>query len=283
MFDFPIIDSHFHIWDIDILRYPWLDSRGILNQSYSLAQYKEAMDKWNIEGSIYVEVTSTDYVKEVEYVTEQMKSNGQIKGIISWCPLEKTDIIEEELKRLIKNPMVKGVRRMLKKAGNPKLCLDPGFIEGMRLLPKYNLVYDMGIIPELMDNVYEMMKVCPDTKIVLEHCAEPDIKGHGFDYWAERMEKMAKLPNVYCKLSGFLTKADYENWTIEDLRPYMEHTIKTFGYDKVMFGSDWPPVVQVSNLKTWLDICEEVFKDETEENLRKIFRENAIKFYQLDV
>ena len=281
MFDFPIIDSHFHIWDINNLRYPWLDNRGILNKTYLFPEYQKQFKGWNLEGSIYVEVTSTDYVREADWVSEQAAEYKQIKGIVSWGKVEDRNF-EADLERMQANPMIRGVRRMLKKAENrEELCVSTPFINGMRLLPKYGMIYDMGIVPELMDTACEMMKQCPDVRFVVEHCAEPDIANNGFDYWAKRMTKMSELPNVYVKLSGFLTKVNRERWGIDDVRPYMMHAVERFGCDRVMFGSDWPPVMQVSNIKTWLEICEEVFGGESRENLEKIFGKNAISFYGL--
>ncbi len=282
MFSFPIVDSHFHIWDLNNLRYPWLDTRGILNNTYLFSDYLKQYDGWELEASVYVEVTSTDYKKEADWVSEQAKTYNQIKGVVSWGKVEDPDF-EADLARMQKNPLIKGVRRMLKKAeSREQLCVSAPFIKGMRLLPKYNMIYDMGIVPEIMDSACEMIRQCPDVKFVVEHCAEPDIKGGGFDFWAEGMTKMSALDNVYIKLSGFLTKADRQKWTVDDLRPYMEYAVEKFGYDRVMYGSDWPPVIQVADIKTWLEICEQVFEGESRGNLEKIFRKNAISFYGLD-
>ena len=281
MLDFPIIDSHFHIWDINELRYPWLDNRDALNKPYLFADYEAATGDIEIEGAVYVEVTSTDYIKEVDWVSAQAKKHEKIKGIISWCQLENEAAIDAELIRLSENPLIKGVRRMLKKEPNTELCLTQSFIDGMRLLPKYNLVYDMAILPSLMDNAFKMMQQCPETKFVLEHCGEPDIKNNGFDFWAEKIGRISELPNAYCKLSGFVTKADPNNWTVDDLRPYMEYAVDKFGFDRIMFGSDWPPVTQVSTLYDWIGIIQKVFKGETQSNMEKLFRLTAKSFFSL--
>ena len=214
--NFPIIDSHFHIWDVNALSYPWLDNRVKLNKPYLFADYELETEGLDIEGTVYVEVTSTDYMKEIEWVSGEAKKNVKLKGIISWCPVENKSLIKAELERLSTNSLVKGVRRMLKKDPDPELCLRPSFIEGVRLLPDYGLVYDMAILPGLMDNVYEMLKQCPNVKFVLEHCGEPDIKNNGFEVWSSNISRISALPNVYCKLSGLLTKADSEKWTVED-------------------------------------------------------------------
>ena len=279
--DFPIIDSHFHIWDINAIRYPWLDNRPALNRPFLFSDYARAMEGQQLEGAVYVEVTSDDYIGEVEWVTEQARENPQIKGIISWCAVEDTQNIQSELERMQKNPLIKGVRRMLKKAPDPKLCLSAEFIEGMRLLPKCGMVYDMAILPAYLEDVYTMMRQCEDVKIVLEHCAEPDIKGGGFEPWARGIAQISELPNAYCKLSGFLTKADPQNWTTETLRPYMELVVERFGFDRVMFGSDWPPVTQVTSLGKWIDIIFEVFEGESSDNMSKLLGGTAKEFFNL--
>lgn len=280
----PVVDSHFHVWDLDHLRYPWLDNRGALNRSYSFEEYLRDAEPWRVDGAVYCECTSVDYRREVQYVIDQAKLHPQIKGAVSWVCLEDAAHIDAELERMRNEPLIRGVRRMLKKAPKPEeLCLSKPFIDGMRLLPKYGLIYDLGIVPCLMEPCYEMMKQCPNTKFVVEHCAEPDILGGGFSEWAKGMEKFSRLPNVCVKVSGFMTHVDPQNWTVDDMRPYFELVIEKFGYGRVMYGSDWPPVNQTANLRVWLGVCEEVLRGEPEENKRRFFRETAVEFYGLNM
>ena len=279
--NYPIIDSHFHIWDTKALRYPWLDNRPALNRPFLFQDYVRAMEGLPLEGAVYVEVTSEDYVREVEWVTEQAEENPLIKGIVSWCALEDRQSIRAVLENMQHNPLIRGVRRMLKKAPDPKLCLSTAFIEGIRLLPQYGLVYDMAILPAHLQDVYTMMRQCEDVKIVLEHSAEPDIKGDGFETWARDLARISELPNAYCKLSGFLTKADPKTWKTETLRPYMEFVVEKFGFDRVMFGSDWPPVTQIASLRKWIDIIQEVYVGESSENMCKLFSGTAKGFFNI--
>jgi L-fuconolactonase len=281
MSDFPIIDSHFHIWDTNILRYPWLDNRGILNKPYLLDDYSKATAGLNIEGMVFVEVSSTDYLKEVEWVSGEAKRNGKLKGIVAWIPLEKGDNVKADLENLCSNPLVKGVRRMIKKEPDIDFCVRQPFIAGMRILPQYDLVYDMAIMTKHMDNAYSMIKQCPDVKFVIEHCGEPDIKNNEFDFWSEKMGKISELPNVSCKLSGFVTKADHHNWQAEELKPYIEFIITKFGFERVMFGSDWPPITQAADIKKWVDVIETALAGEAKENLEKLFYSNAKSFFGL--
>lgn len=278
-----IVDSHFHIWDLEYLRYPWLDNRGILNRSYLFDEYKKSAGKYTIDTAIYCECSGADYRREIQYVSEQAAIHPEIRAAVSWCKLEDKENIIAELERLQADPIVKGVRRLLKKApAREELCLSEDFIHGMHLLPKYDLVYDMGIVPCLLKPCGEMMSKCPETKFVVEHLAEPDPSADDYEEWAKGIDLIAPLPNVSVKISGLTTHIKDENNALAEVRPYFEYALEKFGFERVMFGSDWPPVNQRSSLEKWIDICFEILSGESEENKLKFFRTNALDFYGIE-
>lgn len=278
---YPIIDSHFHIWDTRILRYPWLDECLVINKPFLLTDYAKALEGIHLDGAVYVEVTSTDALREIEWVTEVAHADPLIRGIVAWCAIEEKENIHAVLEQMAQNPLIKGVRRMLKKAADPKLCISDDYIEGLRLLPQYGFVNDVAVLPSYLPDVYTAMKQCEEVKFVLEHCAEPNIKDNDFASWSKDIERISKLPNAYCKLSGFITKADPANWSAETLRPYIEFVVEKFGFNRVMFGSDWPPIMQVAEMKKWIDTILEVLAGETDENMNAIFNGTASAFFGL--
>jgi L-fuconolactonase len=281
MIDFPIVDSHFHIWNKDKLRYPWLDNRGVLNQNYLIEDYNRACGGYQIEKMVYVEVTSTDYRKEVQWVCSVAKEDPRLQAVVSWAPLDKGDAATAQLDELARNPLVRGIRRMIQKEPDIEFCLRPDFIKGVNLLSRYGLIYDMGVLPFQLENVIKFVRQCPNIPFVIEHIAQPDIKGGMFEPWAELIKEISRMPNVHCKMSGLITKADWERWKKEDLKPYVDHVMACFGLDRIMYGSDWPPINQVTTIPIWIETLDWALGEISVDQRRKIFHDNAVKFYGL--
>ncbi len=126
-----------------------------------------------------------------------------------------------------------------------------------------------------------LIKQCPDVNFILDHCGNPDIKNRDYSSWRERMREVAGLPNVACKISGIVVNTNIENWAVEDLRSAVEHVIECFGWDRVMFGSDWPVCTLAASFKQWFDALLFLTRDAGEENQRKLFRDNAERVYRL--
>ena len=142
--------------------------------------------------------------------------------------------------------------------------------------------FDICIRDHQLPVAIELVKACPEVSFILDHCGNPDIKNRNYEVWRERIVEIASLPNVAIKVSGIVVNTDIENWTVEDLRPAVEHVIASFGWDRVMFGSDWPVCTLAASYRQWFDALNFLVKDASEENKRKLFKENAVKFYRLD-
>lgn len=283
MLKFPIIDTHVHLWDPREITYEWQHDLPALNRPFLPADYREACGEHEVEKMVFLEcdVGAAQHLKEADWVTSLVANESRISGIVAGASLEKGEAIRDALAELKKNPLVKGVRRITQGEDDRAFCLRPDFVKGVQLLPEYGFSFDICIMHEQLANTTRLVELCPDVSFILDHIAKPDIKNGMLDPWKEELQRLAACPNVVCKLSGLVTEGDHENWTREDLVPYIEHVVETFGFDRVLFGGDWPVVTLASPLHQWMDTVQEILRGVDESNLRKLFRENAESTYRL--
>jgi L-fuconolactonase len=281
MIDFPIVDGHVHLWDVNKLRYPWLDDIPEINRTFLPEDYSIACGPIKVEKIVFMqcECLPSQYKEEVEWVTGLAKDEPRIKGIISWAPMEKGRAVLPELEKLKENKLVKGVRRIIQYEEDLEFCLKPDFIEAVNLLPELGLTFDVCISYKHNKNVVKFMERCTDVKMVLDHIGKPDIKNNMLEPWRSEIREMAKFGNLFCKVSSLATEADHKNWTAEGLRPYAETIFEFFGMDRLLYAGDWP----VSSLAATLPVCvetiETLLKGTPKADLKKLFHDNAERFY----
>jgi L-fuconolactonase len=281
---FPIIDSHVHLWDPSMFRIPWLDKVPSINKPLDLADYDAAIAGIDVEGLVYlqVEVAPPYALLEARDLVTLSKSDPRIKGIVPWAPLEYGEQVRYFLEELVKlGPGIKGVRRIVQDEPDPEFCLQPGFVRGNQLLAEYGLSSDICCTYKQLAQNVELVRQCPETQFILDHIAKPNIRGEEFEPWASQMRELASLPNVVCKISGAATEADHATWTTSDIEPYVRHALEVFGEDRVVFGSDWPVITLASPYARWVKTLEELTQDLSEGAKRKLWSENAKRFYRL--
>ncbi len=285
MMKIPIVDTHLHIWDVRKFHYPWLENEPYLNKTFTMKDYKKASDKVEIEKIVFVqcECDPVQYKEEVKWVTDIANNEDErIEGIVAFAPLEKGAAVEEDLEELKKNKLVKGVRRIIQYEEDLEFCLKPDFIKGVKLLEKFDMTFDICISDKHNKNVIKFIeKVGDGVRMILDHIGKPNIKDHKLDPWREEIKEIAKFPNVFCKVSSLASEADWEKWTMEDILPFGEHIFECFGFDRTVFGSDWPPAGRAADFYQSIEIVEEVIKDVSEKYKSNLFYNNAIKFYKL--
>lgn len=280
---FPIIDSHLHLWDENYLNYPKLSSMPMLNRSYLLSDLMEATKSLHLEAYVFVQsgCEESQSLAEVNWVTDLSKRDARIHGIIAHASLELGNEIRPYLEILKNNHLVKGVRRLLILEKND-FCLQEKFLEGVKLLSEFNFSFEIGIHADQLSSAIRMVEQCPQIKFVLEHLGNPSMATKELDVWQKRISELAAFPNVWCKISRLITEQT-QNWSSEDLKPYIFHTVKEFSYDRVMFGSDWPVVNIASSYAHWVHILYDllIHHGASENELKKIFYENAKRYYEL--
>jgi L-fuconolactonase len=285
MIDFPIIDSHIHLLDQKRFGYAWSSGAPKLKRDWTADDLAASATPYTIEGFVFVEVDvdMPQYLDEADWVDGLAARDTRILGAVVCLPLERGKALEPEIARIAKLRTTRGVRRLIQNQSDPEFVLKPGFLEAVKLLAKYDLAFDICIFHNQLPNTLEMIRRCPEVKFVLDHIAKPAIKAGAMDPWREHIRQMAGLPNVVCKLSGLTTEADHQAWTRDHLRPYIDHVVACFGPDRVMYGGDWPVSELAGAYTKWLEALDWATASLSREDKRKLFRNNAIKAYRLNV
>ena len=281
--NFPITDSHLHLWDEKNLDYPWLKTMPTLERSFLLSDLMEATKSLHLESIVFMQsgCEEKQSLEEVKWVSELAKRDARIQAIIAHAALELGEDVRTHLTTLKKNKLVKGVRRTLNTEKND-FCLQEKFIQGVKLLPEFNFSFDVCVGAQQLPSVIRMVEQCPEVKFILEHLGNPTIAEKELERWQAQVSQLAAFPNVWCKLSR-LIREDQPVWSSEDLKPYIYHAIKEFSYDRVMFGSDWPVVNLAASYSHWTHTLHDllIHHNASEEELKKIFHSNARRCYDL--
>lgn len=283
MLNFPIVDTHVHLWDPAMLRYPWLDGIPLLNKPYLLEDYQRACANVQVEKMVFLqcECEFSQFMDEADWVISLAAQDPRIEAIVPWAPLEKGDAARADLERLAENRLVKGIRRIIQFEPDMEFCLRPDFLKGVQALPDYHFSFDICISHIHLANTIKLVRQCPNVQFVLDHIAKPDIKNQVFEPWRREVKTLSEFPNVWCKVSGLVTEADHQRWKNEDLKPYLDHVIECFGFDRVMYGGDWPVAYQAAKYPQWVETLAWAVSGCSELELQKLFRTNAIEFYRL--
>ena len=281
--DFPIVDTHVHLWDPRKLRYPWLGELPTLNKPYLLDEYREATASLDVGQMVFLQCDCdwSQCLDEARWIAELAESESRLQAIVAAAPIEQGQACRGILESLKEIPLVRGVRRLLQVESQLDFCLQPDFLNGLQVLGELELSFDICLNHLQLANGVRMVEQMPQVSFILDHIGCPDIKGAMEEPWTTNISELASLPNVVCKISGMITVADHESWTREQLKPYVDHVIDCFGFDRVLFGGDWPVVTLAGSYKQWFEALLWALEGSTDEQLRKLFRDNARRVYRL--
>lgn len=284
MLNFPIVDTHVHLWDTKLLKYPWLSNIPLLNRPYLLADFDAQRGAVEVAQMMFVQAGAVDSqsLAEAEWVTQLAAEDGRITGIVAQAPLEQGTAVSSHLETLSQNPLVKGIRRLIQSEPDPAFCLQPDFVQGVQLLPQYEFSFDICIVHPQLASIIKLVAQCPNVQFVLDHIGKPNIKDQLFEPWRREIKMLSLFSNVSCKLSGLVTEADHARWQSEDLKPYIDHIIHCFGFERVMFGGDWPVSRLASSYPRWVETLAETVAGCSEAEMKQLFVENGRRFYRLD-
>ena len=282
MANFPIVDTHVHLWHPKQLRYAWLKQVPLLNRPFLLKDYNDAIGDLEVESMVFVQCDThpDDGLKETSWVTSLAARDPRIRGIVAWAPLEVGNCVAAFIEKLAEESLVKGIRRLIQ-GESVDFCIQPNFIDGVKTLSRHGLSFDLCIFHPQLANAIRLVEQCPDVQFILDHIGKPDIKNQLFEPWKQEIKVLADFPNVHCKISGVVTEADHDNWSLADVQPYIDHVIACFGFDRVIYGSDWPVSTLATDYRRWVETLQESVSGCSPEELRKLFHDNAVRFYRL--
>jgi L-fuconolactonase len=280
---FPIVDSHVHLYDPAHLSYPWLKRVPRIDRRYDLADFDRCRGGVEVDAIVFAEVAVGPglHVEEAAWVQALAEGDPRLKGMIAHAPMEKGPAVVEDLERLRTFPTLRGIRRLIETEPDPSFCLEPPFVEAVRLLAQHDLTFDICVKHWALTFGLELAKRCPHTRFVLDHIGKPGIRQRLWEPWKSQIRELSRLPNVVVKVSGVVTEADHAAWTKEDVKPYVEHVIECFGFHRCMYGSDWTVSELTHEYPDWVAILDEVTAGASEDERRSFWRGTAIGTYRL--
>ncbi len=273
------IDAHQHFWKYEPVKHAWIDnSMSVIRQDFMPSDLKKVYGENGIDGCVAVQADQT--LEETNFLLWLSGKYEFIKGVVGWVDL-RDDKIDKALEEYSQHEKVKGFRHIVQGETDHDFLLRSNFMRGISYLEKYSFVYDILIFPHQLGAALEFVKRFPQQKFVIDHMAKPNIKDGYFDGWAVLMKEIALQENVYCKLSGMITEADYNSWTPEQIIPYMDLVLSAFGSDRIMFGSDWPVCLVAGGYAEVKHLVADFISKLSHFEQAKIMGTNAVQFYNL--
>tara|TARA_R110002126_G_scaffold291782_1_gene458030 strand:+ start:57170 stop:57997 length:828 start_codon:yes stop_codon:yes gene_type:complete len=274
-----IIDSHQHFWQYEPVKHSWIDDEmAVIRRDFLPSDLQKVYQENGVDGCVAVQADQT--LAETDFLIDLASKNDFIKGIVGWVDL-RSNAVEADLEKYSHHQKVKGFRHVVQGESDHNFLLRPNFLNGISALEKHNFTYDILIFPHQLGATLEFVKKFPNIKFVIDHIAKPYIKEGFFDGWANQMKAIAKHENVYCKVSGMITEADYKTWTRAQLHPYIDLVFNAFGTSRILFGSDWPVCLVAGNYQQVKEIVTNFISKFSQAEQKAIMGENAIKFYNL--
>jgi L-fuconolactonase len=276
----PVVDSHQHFWDPQCFEYAWMSPKvQPLVRAFLPPDLQPILAAAGVDCTILVQAISS--ASEARWLLELASEHEFLAGVVAWCDLRSPDL-GALLDELQMHRKFKGVRHQIENEPQEDWMLQDSVMAGFMELERRGIPYDMLVRPEHLKHLRVVRDRCPTLKLVIDHIAKPDIAGHVFDPWAEELERTALLPDTYCKLSGMSTQANWSEWNIDDLRPYVQHVVKSFGYDRVMFGSDWPVCLLAASYEQTMIALKQALGSLSQAQQALVWGGNACSFYHLE-
>jgi L-fuconolactonase len=272
------IDSHQHFWRYNSVEHQWMtDAMGAIKKDFLPKDLKPVLKESNIDGSVLVQATQT--YSETGFLLKMAEESDFIKGVVGWIDL-RADNILDQLDECQKFNKLKGFRHILQ-SEDPGFMLQPAFLRGISALKEFGFTYDILIYPKHLPAALKLVEKCPEQFFVIDHLAKPFIKDGSITKWQNGIAALASHDNVYCKISGMVTEADWKNWKYDDFTPYMDIILYYFGIKRIMYGSDWPMCLVAASYNDVMQIVRDYFVSFSASDQQLFFGENAMSFYQL--
>ena len=276
------IDAHQHFWIYNSSEYGWIDDRmNVLKRDYLPGDLKSELAGTTFSGTVAVQARQS--AEETRWLLQLAGQFDFIKGVVGWIDLCSEGTMRRQLDEFCKSEKLVGVRHVVHDEPEDDFMLRDDFLKGISLLKDYKLTYDLLLFPKHLPAASKVVSMFPEQKFVLDHISKPLIKDHIISPWKEDVFRMADHKNVWCKLSGMVTEADWESHKSEDFHPYLDIVFEAFGSDRLMTGSDWPVCRLADEYKDVMGIIEGYISGMPDLIQQKILGRNCIDFYNLNL
>jgi len=273
------IDAHQHFWKFHPVKDAWITAdMDVLRRDFLPEHLLPVLQENGMDGCVAVQADQSE--AENDFLLELAAKHDFIKGVVGWVDLQ-ADNVAERLDYYSQFKKIKGFRHILQDAANRALMLQPGFKRGISLLDKYHFTYDILVYPDQLTFAAELAKLFPNQRFVLDHMGKPYIKDNEIIRWASDMKQLAACENVWCKISGLVTEANWKTWHQDTFIPYLDAILESFGTERLMFGSDWPVCRLAADYHQVKAIVGNYFQQFSISEQQKLFGGNAIDFYTL--
>jgi L-fuconolactonase len=274
------IDAHQHFWIYNPAEYDWIDdSMAALRRDFLPPDLHSELEGSDLQGSVAVQVRQS--LEETRWLLELADSSPWILGVVGWVDLRSPDV-RSQLKVLARNPKLVGVRHIVQSEPDDQFLLQPDFLRGISALEEFDLAYDILIYTKHLPVAADFVRRFPRQRFVLDHLAKPPIKSGDIDLWAPRIRRLAEFPNLFCKLSGLVTEADWQHWEPEQIIPFLDVALEAFGPDRLMIGSDWPVCLVATSYARWVEVVKNYLPEQPPECREGVLGGNAQRFWRLN-
>jgi L-fuconolactonase len=274
-----LIDAHQHFWRYDEREYGWIDdSIAALRRDFLPDDLKPELERNGFQGCVAVQARQT--LEETRWLLELAERAPFILGVVGWVDL-RSPRLRFELESFAQKSKLVGVRHIVQSEPDERFLLQPDFLRGIAMLEEFDLAYDILIYPRHLPVAAEFVARFPRQRFVLDHLAKPAIKSGALDPWSRGIRELAAFKNVFCKVSGLVTEADWQAWKPEDMRPYLEVAFECFGPSRLMVGSDWPVCTVAAPYSRMMDMVKDYLGKYSAEERDAVLGGNAAKFWRL--
>jgi L-fuconolactonase len=273
------IDSHQHFWRYDAVRDAWItNSMAVLRRDFLPDDLAAELAATGIDASIAVQADTSE--SETMFLLDLAKKNSRIAGVVGWVDL-LSPRVGESLEYFSHSPQLRGFRHIAQSELDDRFLARETFVKGVAHLRTFGFTYDILIYAKQLPAAIELAARLPEQRFVVDHIAKPEIKSNKTLPWAAQMKEIAQNKNVFCKISGMVTEADWKQWRPSDFKPYLDVVFDAFGADRLMFGSDWPVCLLAATYRQVKQLIEEYVVGLSQTDKEKIFGGNAARFYGL--
>jgi len=278
-----IVDAHHHLWDTRRFRYSLFERIPALNRPYPVGDFDQIATAEGVDASVCVEATSAgaDGLAELAWLRQQADRSSRVTAIVAWAPVEQPEL-PDYLARItaLSDPRIVGVRRSFEFEAYD-FPSRPEVVSGVRRLAEAGLSFDLVLFHASLTAASELVAQCPQVSFILDHLGKPAIRERQLEPWSTHIAELAALPNVVCKISGMTTEAEHETWTVDDLAPYFHRAVECFGWDRLLFGSDWPVCNLAGGYDSWRRAVDALLAGVSSADRTKFFVGNAVRIYRL--